>query len=83
MADPSDPPHKTRQPLPDGWIRTPLPPPSRDSSTPGTWFERTGEPAPPRTRSEPATTEGPQFARIVLWTGVALALFFGVLVVVI
>lgn len=42
--------------LPDGWIRTPLPPDSRGAGPDGRdrgWFARTGEPAPPRKPSTP------------------------------
>ena len=39
---------KQREDLPDGWIRTPLPPMPREDAPEHSWFARTGEPAPPR-----------------------------------
>ncbi len=68
--------------LPDGWIRTPLPPSPREGQPEASWFARTGEPAPQRTQVAPVeSTENQRLAFGIAVLGlVFLGLFaFGLL----
>lgn len=65
--------------LPDGWIRTPLPPRRVEETPEASWFARTGEPAPPR-RPAPAPEALPaQRVAVVL---VALGVVFAIATVI-
>lgn len=59
--------------VPEGWIRTPLPPMPREDLPEQSWFARTGEPAPERIAPEPEATSTGPLARAVLITGLLFA----------
>ena len=80
--DTPNPPRNDERPLPDGWIQPPVPTIPRDEPSTGGWFERTGEPAPPRVLAEGDQAGDHSFAQMVLWGGVLLALLFAILVLV-
>lgn len=67
--------------LPDGWIRTPLPPRRRDETPEASWFARTGEPAPNRRPTPPAPSLPAQRVAMVL-VAVGLVFLIGVAVAV-
>ena len=75
-------PDSTEQVLPDGWIRTPLPPEQRVRRDKDSWFGRTGEPAPSRMSVAPVIVPNEEVRRLsqgVLLSSIGLVGVFAAL----
>ena len=64
--------------LPDGWIRTPLPPIRRECEPDNSWFARTGEPAMQRDVLPKPTEDAPPTQQLAVGILVGGLLFLGV-----